>query len=79
MVSKIVTGVVVSDKMNNTVVVQIDRRMQHVLYKKFITRTKKLLADRNGIEVAVGDTVRIQETKPMSKNKYFKVIERVGA
>ncbi|RJQ25884.1 30S ribosomal protein S17 [Candidatus Parcubacteria bacterium] len=70
-------GKVVSDKMQNTVAVEIERKFQHKIYKKMITRTKKMLADNNVDNIKIGDMVKIEETKPISKNKYFKVIKKV--
>lgn len=78
MARKTLTGTVVSDKMINTVVVSVERKIQHPLYKKMIKVTKKLKADTNGKNVAVGDVVRIEQSRPMSKDKSFKVIKKVG-
>lgn len=74
---KIVEGKVVSIKMKNTVVVEIVRKTPHPLYKKLIKRDKKYKVDVNGIAVNLGDTVRIVQTRPISKDKYFKVMEVV--
>lgn len=73
--AKILTGKVVSVKMQNTVVVEVVRRTPHPLYKKLMLRSKKHQADTNGRTVSVGDTVKIVETKPISKNKHFKLME----
>ena len=73
--AKILTGKVVSVKMQNTVVVEVVRRTPHPLYKKLMLRSKKHQADANGRTVSVGDTVKIVETKPISKNKHFKLME----
>lgn len=73
--AKILTGKVVSTKMQNTVVVEVFRKTPHPLYKKLMLRSKKHQADTAGMTVAVGDTVRIIETKPISKNKHFKLME----
>ncbi len=72
---KIQTGKVVSVKMQNTVVVQIERKVAHPLYKKLMKRSKKFKADTAGIELNVGDKVKIASIRPMSKDKYFKVLE----
>lgn len=72
---KIFEGIVVSGGKNNTVVVEVSRRTPHPLYKKLIRLSKKLKADTTGIEVMIGEKVKIAETRPMSKDKYFKVIE----
>ena len=74
---KIVEGKVVSIKMKNTVVVEIVRKTPHPLYKKLIKRDKKYKVDVNGITVNLGDTVKIVQTRPISKDKYFKVMEVV--
>ncbi len=76
---RVLTGTVVSDKMNKTVVVRIDRRVMHPLYKKIITRSKKYAAHDETDSASIGDTVRIRECRPISRNKRFEVIEKVGA
>jgi small subunit ribosomal protein S17 len=68
-------GVVVSDKMAKTVVVSIERRVQHPVYGKMIRRTKKLKAHDEQNEAKTGDTVRIMETRPLSKDKRWRVVE----
>lgn len=68
-------GTVVSLKMHNTAVVEIVRRVPHKLYKKLLKRSKKLKADINGLELKIGDKVRITEVKPISKTKHFKAME----
>ncbi|MBI4137536.1 30S ribosomal protein S17 [Candidatus Roizmanbacteria bacterium] len=75
--SKLLTGMVVSTKMNNTAVVSVVRTLQHPIYKKTITRSKKYKVDTQGVTVKEGDTVEIQETRPLSKDKRFKVITNV--
>ena len=70
-------GLVVSDKMDKTVVVQIDRRMPHPQYGKMVTRTSKLKAHDEANEAKLGDTVRIMETRPLSKDKRWRVVEIV--
>ena len=70
-------GIVVSDKMQKTVVVRIDRRMPHPLYGKMVTRTKKLKAHDEENSAKLGDTVRIMETKPLSKDKRWRLVEIV--
>jgi small subunit ribosomal protein S17 len=74
---KIRQGVVVSDKMDKTVLVRIDRQMRHPLYKKIVRRSSKLAAHDEGNDAHVGDTVRVMETRPVSKNKRWRVIEIV--
>ena len=70
-------GLVVSDKMEKTVVVSIERRVQHPVYGKMIRRTKKLKAHDEANDAKTGDTVRIMETRPMSKDKRWRVVEIV--
>jgi small subunit ribosomal protein S17 len=71
-------GTVVSDKMDKTVVVRVDRRVTHPLYKKIITRSKKFAAHDEENAFHIGDQVRIRECRPLSKRKSFEVIEKVG-
>ena len=73
---KILKGTVVSAKMTNTVVVAIERKVAHKLYGKLLRVTKRLKADTNGMEVKLGDLVTIEQTRPMSKDKNFKVIKK---
>jgi small subunit ribosomal protein S17 len=68
-------GTVVSDKMEKTIVVAIERRVKHPVYGKMMTRTKKLKAHDEQNSAKVGDTVRIMETRPLSKDKRFRVVE----
>ncbi|MFQ5704073.1 MAG: 30S ribosomal protein S17 [Gemmatimonadales bacterium] len=71
---KVRTGTVVSDKMDKTVVVSLTRQFPHPLYGKQLTRTKKVTAhDDRGAKT--GDTVRIVETRPLSKTKRWRVVE----
>lgn len=70
-------GTVVSDKMQKTVVVAIERRVRHPVYGKMMTRTKKLKAHDEQNSAKLGDTVRIMETRPLSKDKRFRVVEIV--
>ncbi len=70
-------GTVVSDKMNKTVVVKVERRFPHPLYGKQVTRTKKYHAHDENHEFHVGDVVRITETRPLSKLKRWRVSELV--
>ncbi len=69
------TGLVVSNKMDKSIVVQIERRMRHAVYGKFITRTNKFIAHDEKNECNIGDTVRIMETRPLSKNKNWRLVE----
>src|SRR5690348_9674313 len=70
-------GLVVSDKMDKTVVVAIERRMAHPVYGKMMTRTKKLKAHDEQNSAKAGETVRIMETRPLSKDKRWRVVEIV--
>jgi small subunit ribosomal protein S17 len=73
--AKVLTGKIITTKMQDTVVVEVVRRIPHPLYKKLLKRSKHFKAATNGHEVIVGNTVKIAETKPVSKDKYFKIIE----
>jgi len=75
--NKTFTGTVISDKMMKTVVVKIERKFRHPLYQKVITRHKNLKAHNEIEGITIGDTVIIQETRPISKDKTFRVIEKV--
>ena len=68
-------GLVVSDKMQKTVVVAIERRIPHPVYGKMVTRTRRLKAHDEQNEAKTGDTVRIMETRPMSKDKRWRLVE----
>lgn len=72
---KQLTGIVISTKMQNTAVVKVTSRWTHPTYKKIVSKTKNFASDTTGVEVAEGNTVLIQETKPMSKTKRFKVVQ----
>lgn len=74
---KVREGLVVSDRMANTVVVAVVERVRHSKYDKFVLRTKKLYAHDESNDVKVGDRVRVMETKPMSKLKRWRVTEIV--
>ena len=71
------TGVVVSDKMDKTVVVAIRTRVKHPLYGKIMNRTKKFKAHDENNEAGIGDTVRIMETRPLSKDKRWRLVDIV--
>ncbi len=75
MPKRILQGTVVSDKNDKTVVVEVERRYTHPLYKKVVRRSKKYQAHDETNGRKVGDTVRIQETRPISRNKRWIVIE----
>ena len=74
---KVRVGKVVSDKMDKTVVVAISDRVAHPLYKKIVGRTYKLKAHDENNTCGVGDTVKVMETRPLSKNKRWRVVEIV--
>lgn len=74
---KILIGEVLSTKMQKTVVVRVERKFRHELYRKVIIRHKKYKAHNENLELVVGDTVKIEETRPISKDKHFKVIEKL--
>lgn len=70
-------GLIVSDKMDKSVVVQVERFVQHRIYKKFMKRFKKYHAHDEKNECSIGDTVKIIETRPLSKLKRFRISEIV--
>jgi small subunit ribosomal protein S17 len=74
MPKRILQGVVVSDAMDKTVVVRVERRVMHPVYKKFIRRSKKYAAHDEANTYKVGDTVRIEECRPISKSKRWTVV-----
>ena len=74
MPKRIMQGVVVSDKMDKSVVVNVERRTQHPLYKKFIRRSKKYIAHDSNNVCKEGDIVQIQECRPISKRKNWEVL-----
>ena len=78
MINKTYTGKVVSNKMDKTVVVAITRLFQHPVYKKVVKKVSKFKAHDAGNTCDIGDTVIITETKPMSKDKRWLVLEKVG-
>ena len=68
-------GTVISDKMDKTIVVAIEDSVQHKLYKKIVKRTYKLKAHDENNECGIGDRVRVMETRPLSKDKRWRVVE----
>jgi small subunit ribosomal protein S17 len=70
-------GIVVSDKMEKTIVVAVDSKTLHPLYKKYVTRTKKLKAHDEKNDAKTGDRVRVIECRPLSKDKCWKLVEIV--
>ena len=69
------TGVVVSDKMDQTIVVEVRTRVRHPLYGKIMNQTTKLKAHDENNECGIGDTVRVMETRPLSKDKRWRLVE----
>ena len=78
MPKRVLTGTVVSDKADKTVVVRVERRVKHPLYGKIIRLSKKYHAHDSANEFHVGEIVRIEECAPVSKLKAWKVIDRIG-
>ena len=78
MPKRVLTGVIVSDKGEKTVVVNVERKVKHPLYGKIIRRSKKYHAHDEANEYKQGETVRIEETAPISKLKTWKVVDRVN-
>ncbi len=74
---KVRVGLVVSDKMDKTITVAIERQVKHPIYGKFIKKTTKLHAHDETNDANAGDTVRIQETRPLSKTKRWRLVEVV--
>ena len=71
------TGVVVSNKMDKTIVVAVERKEKHPLYGKFVKKTTKFVAQDEKNECGIGDTVLIMETRPLSKTKNWRLVEIV--
>jgi len=72
--AKVLAGKVVGVKMNNTVIVEVIRRTPHPIYKKLVKKSSKFKVDSKGVEVTVGQDVKIVETRPISKDKHFKIM-----
>ncbi len=68
-------GIVTSNKMDKTIVVSVERKVKHPKYGKFVKRTKKFYAHDEKAECGIGDTVRIMETRPLSKLKNWRLVE----
>ena len=79
MPKRILQGVVVSDKTDKTVVVRVERRFTHPLFKKTVRRTKKYHAHDEANSAKQGDLVRIEECRPISKNKSWKLVENMSS
>ena len=78
MPKRVLTGLIVSDKGDKTVVVNVERKVKHPLYGKIIRRSKKYHAHDEANEFKAGETVRIEETAPISKLKTWQVVDRVN-
>ena len=74
---KVLRGVVVSNKMMKTGVVEITRKVPHPLYKKVVTKTSRFKFHDENNECSIGDTIEVMETRPMSKDKYFRLVRIV--
>ena len=68
-------GLVVSDKMDKTIVVSVERKVKHPIYGKFVKTTNKFTSHDENNDCNIGDTVRIMETRPLSKNKCWRLVE----
>ncbi|MBS4055829.1 MAG: 30S ribosomal protein S17 [Bacteroidetes bacterium] len=68
-------GVVVSNKMEKSITVEIERRVKHPIYGKFVKKTSRFMAQDDNNDCHIGDTVRICETRPLSKNKCWRLVE----
>ena len=71
------TGVIVSNKMDKSILVQVTRNVKHPIYGKFVKKSTKFIAHDENNDCNIGDTVRIMETRPLSKNKCWRLIEIV--
>lgn len=69
------TGRVISDKMDKSITISVERRLKHPLYGKFVKHTKKFMAHDENNECKIGDLVKIMETRPLSKNKRWRLVE----
>ncbi len=75
---KVRIGRVVSDKMDKSITIAVDRKVKHPLYGKFVQKTTKLMAHDENNECGVGDTVKVMETRPLSKNKRWRLVEVIA-
>jgi small subunit ribosomal protein S17 len=74
---KVRTGLVVSDKMDKSIVVAVERRVQHKLYKKFLRRTRKFMVHDEEGRAKMGDVVKIMECRPLSRHKHWRLVDIV--
>ena len=72
---KVRIGKVSSNKMDKSIVVEVERRMKHAIYGKFVKKTSSFMAHDEGNEAGIGDTVKIMETRPLSKRKRWRLVE----
>ena len=75
---KVRIGKVVSDKMDKSITLTVDRKVKHPLYGKFVQKTTKLMAHDEKNECGIGDTVKLMETRPLSKNKSWRLVEIIA-
>ena len=68
-------GVVTSDRMNKTILVSVERKLKHAKYGKFVKRTNSFMAHDENQDCGIGDVVKIMETRPLSKNKRWRIVE----
>ena len=72
---KQITGLVTSNKMDKTITVLVERKLKHTLYQKVLKKSKKIMAHDQNNECGIGDTVKIMETRPLSRNKRWRLVE----
>ena len=75
---KVRIGKVVSDKMDKSITLTVDRKVKHPLYGKFVQKTTKLMVHDEKNECGIGDTVKVMETRPLSKNKRWRLVEIIA-
>lgn len=75
---KVRIGRVVSDKMDKSITIAVDRKVKHPLYGKFVQKTTKLMAHDENNDCGIGDTVKVMETRPLSKNKRWRLVEIIA-
>ncbi|MFM6937341.1 MAG: 30S ribosomal protein S17 [Aquirufa sp.] len=75
---KVRIGKVVSDKMDKSITLTVDRKVKHPLYGKFVQKTSKLMAHDENNECGIGDTVKVMETRPLAKNKRWRLVEIIA-
>jgi len=75
---KVRIGKVVSDKMDKSITLTVDRKVKHPLYGKYVQKTTKLMAHDEKNECGIGDTVKVMETRPLSKNKRWRLVEVIA-